>query len=468
MEATIETIVLAKMLTSINSLNLSIERLNSEDFQEPINRSIFLAAKQLYNENHVVEVDSVIDMIKKIDPKNLDIAYIYGLSIQAACVSDDIFYYIENVKERSRKNSLLTLSVKIAQSHKDDKDFHEVYHEVISYLDNQIYDSKLTKIKTIKDILSEDYRQEGQSYLDFFKIKYSEHKMGFSSLSGIPTFIPSLDEMLDGLNHGHFIIIAARPGVGKTSFAIQIIKNLIEKSISVGFFSLEMTALEVINKIISNQLRIDYRRISKAQLTEAEHESVLSYYQNKLNVNYQNLYIDDQESPTIDQLCSRAKRMKDVHGIQVLFIDYLTLIRGGKKFSNRQEEIQYISSSLRALAKKLKIPVVCVAQLNRESEAASRIPKKSDLRESGQIEQDAHTIIMLHKPNQTDAASNTPESKQESNAFLFPGRTTAYIVKNRFGEEGFIHFETNLAYSYYKEINYAKEVKQAINDKENW
>src|SRR5207253_11427367 len=118
-----------------------------------------------------------------------------------------------------------------------------------------------------------------------------------------------------------------------------------------------------------------YPRISKAQLSEKEHANVMHYFNTQLKEDCSNLFIDDQESPTIDQLCSRAKRMKEVNGIHVLFIDYLTLIRGGKKFTNRQEEIQYISSSLRSLAKRLKIPVICIAQLNRESETQARIPK---------------------------------------------------------------------------------------------
>lgn len=467
--ATNESVVLSKMMTSINSLNTAIEKLRSEDFLEPLNRSIFLAAKQLYQKDHAVEADSVIDVLRKLDPSNLDIPYIYGISMHSAYLSDDISYYIEKIKETSKKNALVTLSVRIAQYCKEEKEFSLVHSEIISYLDDLLFDSKDSKIKTIKDVLLDDFREEGKNFMDHLKQKYEEYKLGFRSLSGIPSFMPKLDSMLDGFNYGHFIIIAARPGVGKSSFIIQIMKNLIEKNISTGFFSLEMTAPEIIIKIASNQLRIDFRKILKAELTPAEYQEVFQYFQNHATEKYlTNFYIDDQESPTIEQVCSRAKRMKDVNNIQILFIDYLTRIRGGKKFANRQEEIQHVSSCLCSLAKKLKIPIICVAQLNRESEANARVPRKSDLRESGQIEQDAHTIIMLHKANQTDSAGNTPEAKQEKNAYMYPGRTTAYIVKNRFGEEGLIHYETNLAHSYFQEINYAEDVKEAIDDKKNW
>ncbi len=146
-------------------------------------------------------------------------------------------------------------------------------------------------------------------------------------------------------------------------------------------------------------------------------------------------------SRSLSQLIARAKRMVIANGIEILFIDYLGEVKGDGRFANKQEEIQSVSKGLRGLAKKLKIPIICIAQLNRETEKENRVPRKSDLRESGQIEADAHSILLLHRPSVDDKMDH-------------PGMVKVFIVKNRFGREGCIHFSFEGDKGRFSEIDY--------------
>jgi len=154
------------------------------------------------------------------------------------------------------------------------------------------------------------------------------------------------------------------------------------------------------------------------------------------------IVIDEQESLKISQVISRAKRMVAVNQTEILFVDYLGEVKGDGKFSSKQEEVQAVSKGLRGLAKKLRIPIVCIVQLNRDMEKEERTPRKSDLRESGQIEADAHSILLLNRPSAED------ENKQ-------PGLTKLHIVKNRFGRETTIHFNFEGDKGLFTEIDYS-------------
>jgi replicative DNA helicase len=222
-------------------------------------------------------------------------------------------------------------------------------------------------------------------------------------ISGIPTGIADFDRMTDGLHPGEMIVIAARPAMGKTSYAMGIAEHVaLVSKLPVGVFSLEMTAESLVLRMMCSLAKVNLRNIRDGFMNEADLPKLMSAA-GKLN--HAPLYIVDQSGLTILQLRARARRMVAQHGIKLFVIDYLQLLhsRSRKADENRQVEIAEISSGIKELAKELKVPVIVLAQLNRDIEKdKNRKPRLSDLRESGSIEQDADLVGMLYKPNGGD------------------------------------------------------------------
>jgi replicative DNA helicase len=209
--------------------------------------------------------------------------------------------------------------------------------------------------------------------------------------------------MTDGLHGSEMIVIAARPSMGKTSLAMNIVEHVaIEEKLPVGVFSLEMSAESLVLRMMCSLARVNLRTIRDGFMSEADFPKLLNAA-GKLSTS--KLYIDDTAGLSILQLRARARRLSQQHGIKLFVIDYLQLLHstGRRSQDNRQQEIADISSGIKALAKELKVPVIVLSQLNRELERdKSRKPRLSDLRESGAIEQDADLVGLLYKPNAGD------------------------------------------------------------------
>ncbi len=220
-------------------------------------------------------------------------------------------------------------------------------------------------------------------------------------LSGISTGFPDLDKMTTGLHGGEMIVIAARPSMGKSSIAMNIAETVaIDQQLPVGVFSLEMTEDQLILRTICSRARVNLRNVREGFLAERDFPKITSAAG---RIGASPIYIDDSSSLSILQLKAKARRMWQMYGIKLFIIDYMQLLHStSKKAQNRQQEIGDISRGIKQLAKDLDVPIIVLAQLNRELEKdKNRKPRKSDLRESGDIEQDADVIGLLYKP-QTD------------------------------------------------------------------
>src|SRR5260221_10242134 len=228
-------------------------------------------------------------------------------------------------------------------------------------------------------------------------------------LNGLGTGFPDLDRMTDGLHGSEMIVIAARPSMGKTSLAMNIVENVIlEQGQPVGVFSLEMSAESLILRMLCSIARVNLRSIREGFMSEADFPK-LTNAAGKLAKS--KLLIDDSAGLSILDLRARARRMHQQHGVKLFVIDYLQLLHSTARRSqdNRQQEIADISSGVKALAKELNVPVIVLAQLNRELEKdKSRKPRLSDLRESGAIEQDADLVGLLYKPSSGDDEDGAP------------------------------------------------------------
>lgn len=251
------------------------------------------------------------------------------------------------------------------------------------------------------------------------------------ALSGIATGFPDLDRMTDGLHPAEMIVIAARPSMGKTSLAMNIAEHVaIEEKLPVAVFSLEMSAESLILRMMCSLARVNLRSIRDGFMSEADFPKLTNAAGKLTN---SKLYIDDTAGLSILQLRARARRLSQQHGIKLFVIDYLQLLHSTSRRSqdNRQQEIADISSGIKALAKELKVPVIVLAQLNREVEKdKSRKPRMSDLRESGAIEQDADLIGLLYKPDAgEDEDGGAPEESDGVPVNLL-------IAKQRNGPQG--------------------------------
>ena len=233
-------------------------------------------------------------------------------------------------------------------------------------------------------------------------------------LNGIPTGFADLDRMTDGLHHSEMIVIAARPSMGKTSLAMNMVENMVlDHQIPVGVFSLEMSAESLILRMMTSIARVNMRSIREGFMSEADFPKILNAAGRLANAP---LFIDDTAGLSILQLRARARRMSQQHGVKFFVIDYLQLLHSTARRSqeNRQQEIADISSGIKGLAKELRVPVLVLSQLNRELEKdKSRKPRLSDLRESGSIEQDADVVGLLYKPSTGDEDEGPPPEEAD-------------------------------------------------------
>ena len=251
-------------------------------------------------------------------------------------------------------------------------------------------------------------------------------------LTGISTGFPDFDKMTSGLHAGEMVVIAARPSMGKTSFAMNIVENVVvDQKLPVAVFSLEMTAESLVLRMLCSRARVNLRNVREGFLADRDFPK-LTGAAGKLSA--APLFIDDSSSLSILQLRARARRLFQQHDIRLFVVDYLQLLNStSRRAENRQQEISDISSGIKALAKELKVPVLVLSQLNRELERdKSRKPKLSDLRESGAIEQDADLVGLLYKPSSGDEDEQPVEERDATEVNLF-------IAKQRNGPTGDVH-----------------------------
>jgi len=218
-------------------------------------------------------------------------------------------------------------------------------------------------------------------------------------VTGVPTGFTDLDEMTSGLQSGDLVIVAARPSMGKTSFTLNIAQHAgmnREREMTVGFFSLEMSAPQLFMRLLTAEARIDAHRLRSGYLSTDDYSKLVK----AIGVLEQaRIFIDDTASIGVLEMRAKARRLKAEHGLDLLIVDYIQLMQGRGRFDNRQQELASISRSLKGLAKELSVPIVALSQLSRAPEARSdRRPQLSDLRESGALEQDADVVMMIFRP----------------------------------------------------------------------
>ncbi|MDR2763281.1 MAG: replicative DNA helicase [Planctomycetaceae bacterium] len=361
-----------------------ISRLHDTDFYSDANRRIFKNIIDLRNDGGGIDITLLADQMSKSEELEAvgGMAYLAEL-MQSVHVTFHAVYYAAIVREKSLLRQLIHITSSITQEayspdaiSKDllNKSSQQVFELCESQTMNMIVDIK-TALDSVRD--------------------YIDSKMR-GVVDGIKTGFPRLDEILEGLHSNELIIIAARPSMGKTALATNIAEHVaIDQKLPVLMVSLEMSAFELTLRMICSRGRIDGEKIRKNRMLQEDHEK----FQTATNeLSTSPIYIDETPSRTISEIAAVARRLKRQMDLRLLVIDYIGLIEPENSMEPRQEQVSKIARRLKGLARELKIPIVCLAQLNRQAEMTKdNRPKLSHLRESGAIEQDADVVVFIHR-----------------------------------------------------------------------
>ena len=385
----LEAVVLGAMLIDKKGVDEVIDILHKDVFYVEAHQHIFEAIFQLFQEAQPIDLLTVSNKLKtneKLDVVGGDY-YLIELTRKVGS-SAHIEFHARIILQKFVQRSLIKISTEIIEdSYADNKDVFDLLDEAEAKLYEVTQGNLKKSVETAQDLVIQAKQ----------KIEEISNKDG---LSGIPSGYDKLDKLTSGWQPSDLVIIAARPGMGKTALTLSMARNIaVNTNIPVAFFSLEMSSVQLITRLISSETGLTSEKLRTGKLEKHEWE--------QLNVKAKALesaplYIDDTPSLSIFDLRAKARRLASQHKIKLIIIDYLQLMTAGssQKGGNREQEISTISRNLKALAKELDIPVIALSQLSRavETRGGSKRPLLSDLRESGAIEQDADIVSFIYRP----------------------------------------------------------------------
>lgn len=385
----LEAVVLGAMLIDKKGVDEVIDILHKDVFYVEAHQHIFEAVFQLFQEAQPIDLLTVSNKLKtneKLDVVGGDY-YLIELTRKVGS-SAHIEFHARIILQKFVQRSLIKISTEIIEdSYADNKDVFDLLDEAEAKLYEVTQGNLKKSVETAQDLVIQAKQ----------KIEEISNKDG---LSGIPSGYDKLDKLTSGWQPSDLVIIAARPGMGKTALTLSMARNIaVNTNIPVAFFSLEMSSVQLITRLISSETGLTSEKLRTGKLEKHEWE--------QLNVKAKALesaplYIDDTPSLSIFDLRAKARRLASQHKIKLIIIDYLQLMTAGssQKGGNREQEISTISRNLKALAKELDIPVIALSQLSRavETRGGSKRPLLSDLRESGAIEQDADIVSFIYRP----------------------------------------------------------------------
>ncbi|WP_415926574.1 replicative DNA helicase [Chlamydia vaughanii] len=432
----VEFFVLGQAVNYVEHARTIVRRLSENHFLSENHRNIFLLIRDLLRDRDTISIALIWEEIKKRDlDKRMDVSYLIHMS-QNADIPIDLDHHIDFLHEKHVNNLLKAFLDSSFQdftrypNRRSPYTLVEQFKERLDIIQKKTsYPRRKNVGKTVYDIFSSG-ENGGLSVFHQIRNRYeyrSRHQTDY--VDGLLTGYPSIDEQSVILSKGNFVVVAARPAMGKTAFAIDIALNLVlEQQKAVGFISLEMSPNQIVERVVSNLSEISCEQLKRGNFSR----DILAKIENigtKLKGTY--FFICDNKCTDLNALVDQARELKDNQAIDALFIDYLQLIGSNRKTENRQNEIAEISRELRKLAVELQIPIICLSQLSRKVEdRGDKRPMLSDLRDSGQIEQDADVILFLHR-------------KDYYSQEAAKGLSEIIIGKNRHGSV----FSTNLRFN---------------------
>ncbi len=392
-EEEVEEALLGALLIDDEAILKVIDILKPEDFLKRENQIVYQIILELYEKKIGIDLVTVSSRLK--ERKLLDViggqSYLVYLIHKAPSVTN-VVSYAKIIKTRKAKRDLLELSRKIKELVEQEQDAEKLIDEVeknIFKIAEKVYPYEFSSIASLID----------QS------LKRIEDLQKGISIRGVPTGFSKLDEYLGGLQKSDLIILASRPSMGKTALALNIARYLaVHENIPVGIFSLEMSKDQIIDRLIAAEAGVSLWKLRTGKLiAEGDVDELALVYEAGERLKNAPIFIDDTPSLNNLQIRTMSRKLKhEIGELGLLIIDYLQLLRSSHPIENRVQEVSEISKSLKELARELEVPVLAISQLSRAPEQrVSQIPKLSDLRESGSLEQDADVVIFIHRPKES-------------------------------------------------------------------
>lgn len=391
--------------------------LEADDFYDPAHREIYAAILSLYHKHHPIDLLTVSTELQDSERINAagGSAYLAELTTMVP-TSSNIIQYAQIVKKKSTLRKMIKAGQSVtALGFNEDAPIEELLEKSEKELFHISQTFLKDKFTHIKDILSARFERFAEMHEAKDEEKYK----------GIPTGLHALDTRLSGLQPSDLIIVAARPGMGKTSLLLNIAQNAaIRFGKTIGIFSLEMSKEQLVDRLFAAMLGVDSWKLQRGKMEESDFQRMGPIMD---ELNKANIFIDDTVSASIHELRAKARRLKMEYGLDLIIVDYLQLMSTGNASyaGNRVQEISEISRSLKQLGRELHVPILAASQLSRAVESRpGNIPQLSDLRESGSIEQDADVVLMMYREDMYEEDSDRP------------GVTDVYIRKHRNGPTG--------------------------------
>jgi replicative DNA helicase len=420
----LEEAVLGALMLEKNALTAVIEFLRPEHFYAEAHQEIYRAIVELFESSNPVDMRTVVSQLRKSGKLEI-IGGAYKIAELTSKVSSaaNIEYHSRIVIEMAIKRELIRIA---SQVH------HDAYEDTTDVFD--LLDTTESSIFRISDSNLRKNYDKMSSLVSTAMSELQGRKEHKDGLTGIPSGFSELDRMTSGWQRSDLVIIAARPGMGKTAFVVSALRNAaLEFNHPVAIFSLEMASMQLVNRMLSAESELDGDKIRRGVLADFEWHQLV----NKTSrLSGAPIFIDDTPALSILELRAKCRRLKAEHNIQLIVVDYLQLMKGDSAAGNREQEIASISRALKSLAKEMSVPVIALSQLSRgvETRGGDKRPQLSDLRESGSIEQDADIVIFLYRPEYYKIT-------EDENGMPTQGMAEMIIAKHRNGSTGTVRLK---------------------------
>jgi len=410
-----EDYVIGSILVENSLADEVINRLDASDFYIQANKNIINAIIQLDKNRQEIDISSVADELKRKNLLEATGGLNYLLELMDAIPSViNVHAYIEIIKEKSIERQLLNTMTDLSNAVLDSR---LSFNDLISETERKIIDV-LNRRKTV-ELIRIDAATD-----DILDLIEKNRNLNEDGLTGLDTGYKDLNKVTHGFQNGELIILAARPGIGKSAFALNVASNIAgQTGAHIALFSLEMGLDQILMRMYAMQSGVPLSKIRSGNLTEAEFASLNLA---KLKIDKFNIYLDDAGATDVEEVVTVCRKLKREGKLDFVIIDYLQLLTTTKRFSNRTDEVAKISRQLKLMARELEVPVLALSQLSRDIEKRDdKRPVLSDLRESGSIEQDADIVMFLHRK---------PTKGDEDTTKQFRNKETELIIaKNRQG-----------------------------------
>jgi len=428
-----EASALGALLLDTDAILKVADMLIPDDFYRPEHAAIYAAMLSLFERRTPIDLVTVRDELQS--RKQLEMAggpAKLSSLVSGVATSSNIQHYAVIIRQKALLRRLISVSGEICNlAFQEERQAEEVMDQAEQTLFNVTQRYLKQNFHSIREVLDDSFERLGML------VKQD------GSLRGVPTGFKALDRLMGGLQRSDLIIIAARPSMGKTTFALNIGEYVaVEGERVVGLFSLEMSKEQLVDKLIASVGRVDSWKLRNGQLTDDEMSNLINA---QAELAEAKLYIDDMASATVTEIRAKARRLQAEHGLDLIVIDYLQLIQGSSRANsdNRVQEVSEISRGLKALAKELNCPVIALSQLSRAVEARNdKRPLLSDLRESGSIEQDADVVMFLYRDDYYN------KNREEHDHLV-----EVMVSKHRNGPTGEVKLSAQFQYSRFYDID---------------